>query len=90
MSTKLIDQYLARAEDSRISAAAATLDNVRERFLESENVWTSLARRAARVEVQRDQLLAEKRAARAEAEMLDDSELLDDSEDLDASELLDA
>jgi hypothetical protein len=70
MSLKLIDQYLARAESSRIAAAAATLDNVRERFLESENVWASLARRAERVEVQREKLIAQKQAERDEAALV--------------------
>lgn len=65
MSLKLIDHYYARAEDSRKAAAAATLDNVRERLLESENVWNELARRAVRVEAQREQLMADKQAERA-------------------------
>jgi hypothetical protein len=80
MSLKLIDQYLARAEDSRKAAAAATLDNVRERFLESETVWSELARRAVRVEAQREKLIADKRAER-EAAGLPMIELEDEDED---------
>ena len=67
MSLTLINQYHARAEDSRLAAAAATLANVRERYLESETVWSSLARRAERVEVQREKLIAQKQAERAAA-----------------------
>ncbi len=73
MSWKLIEQYRERAESSRIAAEAATLDNVRERHLESSATWSALARRAARVEVQREQLLADKQAER-EAAALSEAE----------------
>jgi len=71
MSLNLIDQYRARAEDSRIAAAAATLANVRERFLESETVWASLARRAERVEREREKLITRKQAERAAAALVE-------------------
>jgi len=71
MSLKLIDQYHARAEDSRIAAAGATLANVRERFLESENVWASLARRAERVEREREKLITQKQDERDAAALIE-------------------
>ena len=82
MSWKLIEQYRERAEASRIAAEAAILDNVRERHLESADTWSALARRAARVEVQREQMIADKKAEREaaaviEAERLEANEALE-------------
>ena len=44
------DFFLARAEQARVEAEAATLDHVRERSLRSEAAWTALADRAQRAE----------------------------------------
>jgi hypothetical protein len=40
--------YLARVEQARAEAEAATLDHVRERCRRSEAAWTALADRAIR------------------------------------------
>ena len=40
--------YLARVEQARAEADAATLDHVRERCRRSEEAWTALADRAIR------------------------------------------
>jgi hypothetical protein len=45
--------YVARAEQARAEADAATLDNVRNRCLRSEAAWSLLAERAARTEHKR-------------------------------------
>ena len=42
--------YLARVEQARAEAEAATLDHVRERCRRSEAAWTALADRAIRSE----------------------------------------
>ena len=42
--------YLARAEQARVDAEAATLDHVRERCRRCEAAWNELATRAARSE----------------------------------------
>lgn len=42
--------YLARAEQARVDAEAATLAHVRERCLRCEAAWNELASRAARTE----------------------------------------
>ena len=42
--------YLARVEQARAEAEAATLAHVRERCLRSEAAWMQLADRAARTE----------------------------------------
>ena len=54
------DFYTARADESARDAAAATLDNVRERCLRSEAAWRSMAERLERGEAMRDTLAAEK------------------------------
>ncbi|HEX8642245.1 MAG TPA: hypothetical protein VF704_13965 [Allosphingosinicella sp.] len=59
--------YLTRADSCRDDAAAATLANVRERFLTSENTWRQLAARADRVDRLHAKLVAEKSAVRAAA-----------------------
>ena len=46
--------YLARAEQARAEADAATLDHVRERCRRSEAAWTALADRAERSEQLRE------------------------------------
>jgi hypothetical protein len=40
--------YLQRAEQAAADASAATLDNVRQRFLRAEAAWRALAERAER------------------------------------------
>ena len=57
--------YLERAAEARASAAAATLDNVRERWLLSEASWIEMAARSERNEMMRAKLIAEKAAERA-------------------------
>lgn len=68
MSTTMHSFYLARAADSRRDAKAATLANVRERFLTSEQTWRQLATRAKRVETQQTKLIARKSAERVALE----------------------
>jgi len=55
--------YLTRAAEAREAAEAATLDNVRERCLRSEEAWMLMADRAERTEKMRATLLAAKAAA---------------------------
>ena len=50
--------YVARAEQARADADAATLDNVRERCLRSEAAWNLLAERAMRTEEKRAENIA--------------------------------
>jgi hypothetical protein len=57
--------YLARAAEARAGAVAATLDNVRNRWLTSEASWTEMADRSARCEQRRLALIDEKAIARA-------------------------
>jgi hypothetical protein len=59
------ETYLARAAEAREAAAEATLDNVRERCLRSEEAWMLMADRAERTEKMRATLLAAKSAAAA-------------------------
>lgn len=55
--------YAERAREAAEEAAAATLDNVRERNLRAEKTWAALAEQARKVKV--DRLKAEEtRAAR--------------------------
>ena len=58
--------YLERAAEARATADAATLDNVRERWLRSEASWIEMAARSERSEKMRANLIAEKAAERAE------------------------
>lgn len=58
--------YLERAAEARATADAATLDNVRDRWLRSEASWTEMAARSERSEKMRAKLIAEKAAERAE------------------------
>jgi hypothetical protein len=57
--------YRERAAEARVIAAAATLDNVRERWLRSEASWTEMAVRSERSEKMRAKLIVEKAAERA-------------------------
>lgn len=59
------DFYLARAAEARADAAAAKLDNVRERSLRAEAAWTAMADRAARSDRARERLADEKAEAAA-------------------------
>ena len=56
--------YLERAKEARATARAATLDNVRDRWLRSEATWTEMAARTLRAEKVRDKLIAEKASER--------------------------
>lgn len=58
--------FLARAEQSRVEAEAATLEHVRERCRRSEAAWTVLADKARRSELMRLQE-ADRKAAVASA-----------------------
>ena len=58
--------YLQRAAEARAVASAATLDNVRDRWLRSEASWTEMAARSERAEKMRAKLIAEKANERAE------------------------
>jgi hypothetical protein len=60
--------YLERAAEARATAAAATLDNVRDRWLQSEASWTEMAARSERGEKVRARLITEKAAERAALE----------------------
>ncbi len=67
MSSTMHHFYLTRADACRVDAEAATLSNVRDRFLTSEATWRQLAARAGRVEALHIEMIAEKSAARAAA-----------------------
>ena len=60
--------YLERAAEARAGASAATLDNVRERWLRSEATWSEMAARSERGEKMRRQLIADKAGEGAAAE----------------------
>jgi hypothetical protein len=60
--------YLARAAEARATAEAATLDNVRNRWLLSEASWTDMAARSQRSEAMRAKLIEEKANDRAARE----------------------
>ena len=57
--------YLQRAAEARAGAGAATLDNVRDRWLRAAATWTEMAARSERGEKMRAKLMAEKAAERA-------------------------
>lgn len=57
--------YLARAAEARANADEATLDNVRDRWLRSEAIWTELAARAERSDKMRAELIMQKAKERA-------------------------
>ncbi len=54
------ETFLARAEQARADADAATLENVRERCLRSESAWREMAARVERTDQMRATRLAEK------------------------------
>lgn len=57
--------YREQAAEARAGASAATLDNVRTRWLLSEKTWTELAERSERAEIARDRLISQKADERA-------------------------
>ena len=64
--------YIARADASRKAAAAATLDNVRDRELRAAKSWADLAEHArgvaeARIKTEREKREAREALAAAEA-----------------------
>jgi hypothetical protein len=63
MAISTRDFYLTRADESARDAAAATLENVRERALRSEAVWRDMADRAERTSEARAVSEAAKAAA---------------------------
>jgi len=56
---------LDRAADACADAKAATLDNVRDRWLRSEQSWRQMASRAADSDDMRAKIIADKVAERA-------------------------
>jgi len=67
--------YLERAAEARASAGAATLDNVRNRWLLSEASWKEMAARSELNETMRAKLIAEKAAERADAKAASEAEM---------------
>ncbi len=59
------DFYLERAAEARAGASAATLHNVRDRWLRSEATWTEMAARSDRGDKMRAKLIADKASDRA-------------------------
>jgi hypothetical protein len=51
--TTQLEFYRARAEQCRVEADAAVLDNVRDRCLRAEDAWLRMADRVARTEAMR-------------------------------------
>ena len=64
--TSQLQFFLARVDQARAEAEAATLDHVRERCLRSEAAWTALATRAAKSEEMRSREEARKAGVLAE------------------------
>jgi hypothetical protein len=60
--------FIARAEQARAEAEAATLAHVRERCRRSEAAWEALASKAERAERMREQEAERKAAAQLVAE----------------------
>ncbi len=58
--------YAERAQEAADEAAAATLDNVRERNLRAEKTWSMLAEQARKVRIDRERA-EETKAARIAA-----------------------
>jgi hypothetical protein len=56
--------YRARASEAQAGAAAAELQNVRDRWLSSAASWTELANQSERAELMRQKLIAEKAGER--------------------------
>ena len=63
--------YVARADEARDAAAAATLDNVRDRELRAAKSWGELAEHGRGVAEARVKVEREKREAREAAEALE-------------------
>jgi hypothetical protein len=63
--SKQSESYLERAAEAAVLARAATLENVRERWLQSEATWTDMAARSGRSEKMHAKLIAKKLAERA-------------------------
>jgi hypothetical protein len=63
--------YRTRAEAAHRDAAAATLDNVRDRHLRAADAWEKMAERGERTERGRVELDAHKAAVRAEESAAD-------------------
>ncbi|WP_209348421.1 hypothetical protein [Pontixanthobacter sp. CEM42] len=59
--------YNTRANEAAAEAAAATLDNVRERALRSETAWREMADRAKQMEQEREVARIEREKRQAEA-----------------------
>lgn len=57
--------YAERAKEAADEAAAATLDNVRERNLRAQKTWAALAEQARSVKAERIKTEETKAAARA-------------------------
>ena len=57
--------YLERAAEARAGATAATLHNVRDRWLRAEATWTEMAARSLRGDKMRAKLIDEKASERA-------------------------
>jgi hypothetical protein len=57
--------YAERAREAADEAAAATLDNVRDRNLRAEKTWSMLADQARKVRIDREKAEATKAAQRA-------------------------
>jgi len=60
--------YLERAAEARATADGATLDNVRERWLQAEASWIEMAARKAQSDGMRDKLIADKALEQAALE----------------------
>ncbi len=54
--------YVARANEAQAAAAAAQLDNVRDRELRAVKTWLGLAEQARKVVAQREKTLHAKQA----------------------------
>lgn len=65
MMSQSYEFYAERARDAADEAAAATLDNVRERNLRAEKTWAALAAQAHRVKSDRLRTEEAKAALRA-------------------------
>ena len=63
--TAQLNFYRERAAEARAGADAATLGNIRDRWLLSEASWMQLADRAERGEQFQQKLIAEKASERA-------------------------
>ena len=74
--TSNLQFFLARADQARAEAEAATLEHVRERCRRSEAAWTALADRAQRSELMR--IEEQKRKAATAALMSNEDDIQED------------